>query len=419
MAAESWSDADLMARCVRCELEVAAVDAPLDGCPRCREHGMGSNFALLVPISPGTPLVEGEAPGIWRFAPRLPLVPPEDRITLGEGGTPLFELPRFPGLPEGADLWVKDESLNPTLSYKDRFMAAAMSRARYQEERIVAASSSGNGGASAAAYAARAGLRCVIFTTVGIPPPPRRQIESVGAELIALPSTSVRWDLLQATVEEWGWYPLTNFADPPNGSNLFGIGGYKTIAYEIVEASAVPEIDWVVVPLSMGDGLHGIWQGFVELEQLGLIDRLPRMVSVEPAEAAPVASGFAAGADHLDAVPTSSSVAYNVGSSRSSEQALAAIQASDGLALAMPEIEILPLKAELAAECGVHAEASAALALWGARQVLGAGQTAVSVVTSSGLKDPDPAAPPGKILEPIEPTLEALRMVLPEGFVTG
>ena len=82
--------------------------------------------------------------------------------------------------------------------------------------------------------------------------------------------------------------------------NLFG---YKTIAYEIVEASAVPEIDWVVVPLSMGDGLHGIWQGFVELEQLGLIDRLPRMVSVEPAEAAPVASGFAAGADHLDAVP--------------------------------------------------------------------------------------------------------------------
>ncbi len=419
MAAEGWSDADLMARCIRCELEVAARDAPLDGCPRCRERGLGSNFALAVPTTPGMPLTESESPGIWCFAPRLPLVPTENRVTLGEGGTPLFELPGFPGLPVGAGLWVKDESLNPTLSYKDRFMAAATSRAWYEGAEIVAASSSGNGGVSAAAYAAQAGLRCVIFATAGIPQPPRRFIESVGAELIALPGTSARWDLLRATVEEWGWYPLTNFADPPNGSNLFGIGGYKTIAYEIVEASVVSELDWVVVPLSMGDGLYGIWQGFVELAQLGLIDRLPRMVAVEPAEAAPLAGCLAAGADHLEPVHMTPSVAYNVGSSRSSEQALAAIQASDGVALAMPETEILPLKVELAAECGIYAEASSVLALWGARQILRAGQTAVSIVTSSGLKDPDPAAPPSEMLDPIEPTLQALTRALPQGFTSG
>jgi threonine synthase len=419
MATDGWSDVDLMARCVCCQLEVAAAGAPLDGCPRCRERGLGSNFALVVPTAPGMPLIESKSTGIWRFGPRLPLVPPEDRVTLGEGGTPLFELPRFPGLPEDAGLWVKDESLNPTLSYKDRFMAAATSRARFQKERIVAASSSGNGGASAAAYAARAGLRCVVFATAGIPQPPRRFVESVGAELIALPGTSARWDLLRATVEEWGWYPLTNFAEPPNGSNLFGIGGYKTIAYEIVEASVGPEPDWVVVPLSMGDGLYGIWQGFVELEQLGLISRLPRMVAVEPAEAAPLASSLAAGADHLETVSPSASVAYNVGSSRSSEQALAAIRASDGVALAMPETEILPLKAELAAGYGIYAEASSVLALWGARQILRAGQTAVSIVTSSGLKDPDPTAPPEELLEPIEPTLQALAEALPRELRPG
>lgn len=419
MAAEDWSDADLTARCVRCEVEVAAGDAPLDGCPRCRERGLGSNFALAVPTARGMPLTESVSHGIWRFGPRLPVVPLEKRVTLGEGGTPLLELHRFPGLPKGAGLWVKDESLNPTLSYKDRFMAAAVSRATYQEARIVAASSSGNGGASAAAYAARAGLRCVIFTTASIPQPPLRLIESVGAELIALPGTSARWDLLQATVEEWGWYPLTNYADPPNGSNFFGICGYKTIAYEIVEASLVSELDWIVVPLSMGDGLYGIWQGFVELEQLGLIDRLPRMVSVEPANAAPLARSLAAGEDHLEPVQITPSVAYNVGSSRSSEQALAAIQASDGLALAMPETEIMPLKAELAAKCGIYAEASSLLALWGARQILGAGQTAVAIVTSSGLKDPDPAVPLGDILDPIEPSLEALKKALPGGFIPG
>ncbi len=419
MAAEDWSDVDLMARCVRCELEIRAGEAPLDGCPRCRERGLGSNFALVVPTTPGMPLTESESSGIWRFGPRLPLVPPEERVTLGEGRTPLFELPRFPGLPESAGLWVKDESLNPTLSYKDRFMAAAMSRARYQGAGIVAASSSGNGGASAAAYAARAGLRCVIFATSGVPQPPRRFIESVGAELIALPGTSARWDLLRATVGEWGWYPLTNFADPPNGSNLFGISGYKTIAYEIVEDSTVSAPDWIVVPLSMGDGLYGIWQGFVELEQLGLIDRLPRMVAVEPADAAPLASSLAAGADHLEPVHMTPSVAYNVGSSRSSEQALAAIQTSGGVALAMPEAEILPLKGELASECGIYAEASSVLALWGARQILRAGQTAVAIVTSSGLKDPDPAALPGEMLDPIEPTLQALSEALPEGFRPG
>ena len=97
---------------------------------------------------------------------------------------------------------------------------------------------------------------------------PRSALRRVQERLRAL--AREHHQQLQATVEEWGWYPLTNFADPPNGSNFFGIGGYKTIAYEIVEASAVPEIDWVVVPLSMGDGLHGIWQGFVELEPFKL-----------------------------------------------------------------------------------------------------------------------------------------------------
>jgi len=365
------------------------------------------------------PLSDGGGSGIWRFAPRLPIVPPEDRVTLGEGGTPLFQVSRLPEMPEGAGLWVKDESLNPTLSYKDRFMAAAMSRARHRGATVVAASSSGNGGASAAAYAARAGLRCVVFATAGIPAPPRRFVESVGAELIALPGTSARWNLLRATVMEWGWYPLTNFADPPNGSNLFGIGGYKTIAYEIVEDSVISQPDWIVVPLSMGDGLYGIWQGFVELKELGLIDRLPRMVAIEPAEAAPLAGSLAAGADHLEPVRMTPSVAYNVGSSRSTEQALAAIRAFDGIALAMPEAEILPLKAELAAECGIYAEASSTLALWGARRVLRTGQTAVAIVTSSGLKDPDLELPDSDPLAPIPATLQALSEVLPEGFSCG
>ena len=330
--------------------------------------------------------------GIWRFAAALPPTDAEYRLTLGEGNTPLIALDALPDRPAGLRLWAKDESLNPTLSHKDRFMALAITRARESGAAVVAAASTGNGGISAAAYAARAGLRCVVLTTRDMPPPPRRYILSLGAALVPVADATTRWSLLEAAAREWGWFPLTNVDRPPTGSNPAGMPAYKTIAYEIAEQVGAPDV--VAAPLALGDLLDGLHEGFAELCASGRTDRVPRLVGVAPEEEA--------------------SAAYNVGSRWLTEQAQQAIEATGGKLLEMPEAEILPLRERLAHSCGMFAEASSVLSVWGACQATKG--SAVAVVTSSGLKDPLPGGAELPPLQPIENSLEALAAALPEGF---
>ena len=336
-----------------------------------------------------------EARGIWRFAADLPVTDPDHRVTLGEGDTPLVSLDALVDRPSGLRLWAKDESLNPTLSHKDRFMALAMTRARQAGVAVVAAASTGNGGISAAAYAARAGLRCVVLTTPDIPAPPRRYILSLGAALVPVADAATRWSLIKAAARQWGWFPLTNVDVPPSGSNPAGMPAYKTIAHEIAEQTGVPDL--VAAPLALGDLLAGLHQGFAELMASGRSQKTPRLIAIAP-EAAP-------------------SVAYNVGSRWLTEQARSAIEATDGRFLEMPEADIAPLQDRLARSCGVFAEASSVLAVWGACHATESTASAVAVVTSSGLKDPLPGDEELPPLHPIENSLDALKAALPEGFV--
>jgi len=446
----------LKAHCLCCDFTTAADEAPPSGCPRCHEVGRAVNLVLDVPRAPGLPLTLDEARdrilgpdsgtghgtaapgassgigpadgGVWRFAPRLPGVAPPHRVDLGEGDTPLLQLDDASAGPGDPALWVKDEGLNPTGSFKDRFMAVAVSRARAVGARVLVAASSGNGGTSAAAYAARAGLACVVIATPALPEPPRRYLQALGTPVVAVPDVEARWLLMRRAVEAWGWYPLTNHTDPPSGGDLFGIDGYKTIAFEIV-AHLGRAPDHVFVPLALGDGLLGIWRGFVETHALGRADRTPRMVAVEPAAAAPVTAARAAERDHPEAVDRGASVAYNVGSSCGTAQAMAVLERSAGDAAAAPEKEIVATRRALAEDHGIHAEASAALAVWGAlrhRREGGTG-TVVAVVTASGLKDPRPGvssderrqgpmAAPGERLPVVDPDLDSLRRALPTDF---
>ena len=334
------------------------------------------------------------ARGIWRFAADLPTTDPDRRVTLGEGDTPVIPLDALEDRPSGLRLWAKDESLNPTLSHKDRFMALAMTRALEAGVAVVVAASTGNGGISAAAYAARAGLRCVVLTTPDIPAPPRRYILSLGAALVPVADSTTRWRLVAAAAREWGWFPLTNVDVPPSGSNPAGMPAYKTLAYEIAEQTGIPDV--VAAPLALGDLLAGLHQGFEELRASGRTDRLPRLVGVAPDEEA--------------------SVAYNVGSRWLTEQAQQAVEATGGEFLKMPEAEILPLRERLARSCGVFAEASSVLSVWGACHASAGAESAVAVVTSSGLKDPLPGDDELPPLDPIENSLDALKAALPKGF---
>jgi threonine synthase len=381
-------------QCLRCR---ARFDDPrlFGGCPRCREHGIAVNLTVevdLTPLAGVTP--ESFAPGppgLWRYRHLLP-VRSARPVTLGEGGTPLVPLERLGARLGLTHLYAKDESRNPTWSYKDRLCATAVSHAMEIGARVVTISSTGNHGASTAAYAARAGLPCVIFTLASVPDTMKTLMQAYGAAVVECPTSEARWALMREGVERLGWYPTSGFVTPPVGSNPWGIEGYKTIAYEIAEDLGWTAPDVVVVPAAYSDGLFGIWKGWTELHQLGLVKSLPRMIAAEPF--GPLAHAMEQALEAPEAVEASGpSVAFSIGSRYGTWQGLAALRASDGAAVRVTDEGILEAQRALAREEGLFVEPSSSAAMtavlqMAGRRALDRDATIVVVLTSSGLKDP-------------------------------
>ena len=327
--------------------------------------------------------------GVWRFAPWLPEV--HSPITLGEGGTPLVPLRRLGsdrGLP---GLWLKDESQNPTWSFKDRLISVAISVAAAYNVPGVVAASTGNHGASTAAYAARAGLPCIVFTMPSTPATILTFIQAYGGMVVIVPTTEDCWRMVGECVERWGWFPTTNRVLPPVGSTPYGLEGYKTIAYEVAAA-----LDWIapdvmMIPVSAGDGLIGIWRGFQDLVAIGAIDRAPRLIAVEPYPA--YAEAVHTPARRLITVVGSDSRAFNVGTTVPTYQGLVALRESGGEVVVVDDATTLAAQRQLAATEGIYAEASSVIGVAAAFRLAAEGRLkpdarVVCLSTSSGLKDP-------------------------------
>ena len=226
-------------QCLRCR-ELFPPELRFAGCPRCGEAGIAVNLTVKLDLTglaglPSGQLHDPDAPrGLWRFRRLMP-VSGEHPVTLGEGATPLVHLERLGRRLGLHRLYAKDESRNPTWSYKDRLCSVAVTHAVEAGARVVTISSTGNHGASTAAYAARAGLACVIFTLASVPDTMKTLMQAYGAAVVACPTSESRWALMRESVERLGWYPTSGFVLPPIGSNPYGIEGYKTIAYEVAE----------------------------------------------------------------------------------------------------------------------------------------------------------------------------------------
>jgi threonine synthase len=352
----------------------------------------------------------GTGPGLFRFAPLLPVDPAGPLVSLGEGGTPLVPVPRA-GASVGVErLYVKDESRNPTWSYKDRLAAVAITKAVQQGHDTVVVASTGNHGAATAAYAARAGVRCVVLTVASVPETMKTLMQSYGAEVVAFDDPRDRWVVMGAGVRERGWVPVSGYHTPPSGSNPFGVDGYKTIAYEIYEqlGGAVP--DAVVAPVAYGDGVAGIARGFRDLVDLGLAARVPRMVAAEPfgPHEAALRDGFVPGAT----VPAGPTVAFSIGSSMATWQAWDALHRTGGAAGTADDDQVMRAQAALAATEGLYLEASSVITLAAmpglvARGAVGAEETVVLLGTSTGLKDVGATAARLPAVPVVEPTLAA------------
>ncbi|MFZ0168792.1 MAG: pyridoxal-phosphate dependent enzyme [Candidatus Dormiibacterota bacterium] len=385
-------------RCVRCRTEYSEFKS-FKGCPLCLAAGVPSNLEVVYDYqqiaATYNPASNSVGPAsMWRYAA---LLPPEENsiVSIGEGMTPLLPTPTVAAEFGLKNLFVKEEGRNATWSFKSRLASCAVSSAKELGAEVVVGSSSGNAGAAVGAYAARAGLPCVMFTTRKFPEAMKVQMAVYGTKLLAAPSIEARWRLVEQGVDRLGWFPIPVFINPPIGSTCYGVEGYKTLAYEIIDQlGSVP--DCVVAPVGAGDAFFGMWKGFTEYRDQGWTDRVPKMLAAEVF--GPLEDALKRGSEQLLPQPTGPTPAISVGVSTATYQALHVLRETRGTAHSPTTAEMLESQRQLAVHEGIWAEVSSALALAAVPAFLERGDiqtddTVVVLLTSSGLKDPGASLP--------------------------
>lgn len=373
--------------CIRCR-ERYPLDAYDRLCGVCSADGVSSNLTLHYPDTaiPDRESVPESPNSLWRYDRFLPLAA-SDAVSLGEGATPMIAVD---GFGHGA-IRVKDESRNPTWSFKDRLATVAVSWAKSIGAPAIATSSTGNAGAAAAAYAARAGLPCVVLTYKGAAGAIVSQMRSYGAMVLTVPAMDDRWRVLSAAVERFGWFPTSPFFGPAIGSNPIGVEGYKTLAYEIAEQSDWVPPDWCILPVCYGDALYGMWKGFDEMQRWGWIDKMPRLVAAEISGS--LTAAMAHGVDMPPVVSRNSkSIAGSIDVTQGTFQAHAALRQSGGMAITLADEDLIRARNKLATGSGLSVETSSAAAFaavdtLSANDVIKPDDDVVAILTASGLKD--------------------------------
>ncbi|MFN9717172.1 MAG: threonine synthase [Planctomycetota bacterium] len=297
---------------------------------------------------------------MWRFYDVLPVDQLSEAVTLGEGLTPLLRcLPRGP-FAEFSDLWVKDEGFNPTQSFKARGMSAAITRAAALGVRTVALPSAGNAAGAATAYAARAGMKCVIFVPEDTPPANILESEC-GGSVVCLVNGLISdcGRLCRAACDRFGWFDLSTLKEP------FRLEGKKTMGYELAldladaRGSGNPQLpDVVLYPTGGGTGLIGMWKAFDEMERLGWISsKRPRMVVVQAEGCAPIVKAFHDDATSAPMFPHAHTIAsgLRVPAAVGDFLMLDILRKSHGTAITVTDAELMQGVEELARHQGIHA----------------------------------------------------------------
>jgi threonine synthase len=333
----------------------------------------------------------GRRHDVWRWREVLPIAEYEEPLTLGEGGTPLLAS-RAIGPSLGHDrLLFKDESTNPTGSFKARGLAVAVHRARALGAERLAIPSAGNAGAAAAAYCARAGIACTVAMPESTPPPIVVEARAYGARVELVPGSIAdagAWVRQRAVAERW--FDLSTLREP------YRIEGKKTMGYELAEALGWSLPDAIVYPTGGGTGLVGMWKAFDEMEALGWVGReRPRMIVVQAEGCAPIVRAFLTGAARAAPVAEPETVAsgLRVPSAIGAVLMLQIVRASGGAAVAVTDNALLEGAGRLAREEGILAgpEAGATVAALSILIQGGAidpAERVVCTVTGGGLKYP-------------------------------
>jgi len=245
-------------------------------------------------------------PSLWRYRELLPIFPGESPVTLGEGFTPLIHASRLGAAMGLSRLYVKDESLNPTNSFKARGQSTAVTRARALGARTLSVPTAGNAGCAMAAYASSAGLEAQVFMPRDVKKPFADECALYGATTTLVDGLIT--DAGRVAAEKGralGWYDVSTLKEP------YRIEGKKTMAYELAEQLEWRWPDWIIYPTGGGTGLIGMWKAFAEIEALGWVPPRcrPRMVSVQAEGCAPIVRAFQNGSDHAERVVDAHTIA--------------------------------------------------------------------------------------------------------------
>ena len=328
---------------------------------------------------------------VWRYYPFLPSNDGATRITLNEGGTGLHRCERLAAFLGLKNLYIKNEGENPTGSFKDRGMTVGVSKALELGVLWVICASTGNTSASLAAYAARAGLKRIVLIPSGkVAYGKLAQAMMCGAQVVQVRGNfDEALEMVMDLAERYKEVYLLNSVNP------FRLEGQKTLAFEVCEQLGhVP--DWIVVPVGNAGNISAIWKGLQEFKSLGYINKLPRMVGVQAAGAAPIAEAFEKGSPEIKFVekPETIATAIRIGVPQSWKKALKAIRDSNGLATKVADEEILSAQGSMAKLEGIFVEPASATPVAAVRNLVRNGtikkdDEVACVATGHGLKDPD------------------------------
>lgn len=365
---------------------------------------------------------------LWRYLPLLPVAEVPGAMTPlhAAGGTPVFALKRVAEAIELDGVWLKDESRNPTASFKDRASALVVARAKEICAEVVITASTGNAGAALAGMAAAVGQKAVVLAPKTAPPAKVAQLLVYGATVVLVDGTyDEAFDLTLKAADEFGWYCRNT------GYNPFTAEGKKTAAFEIWEWWQSAHAEWhrsigegaehrpLTVFVSVGDGniISGIHKGFKDLQELGWLPRFPRLIGVQAAGSAAIANAFLKGTETITPVSAQTLAdSISVDLPRDGVRAVRAARDTGGTYLLVDDDAILRAMADLG-RMGIFAEPAGAAAYAGllkarAEGVIQRDDPILVLNTGSGLKDVDAAMLAVAQAPVIEPTLAALKGIL-------
>ncbi|WP_031495603.1 threonine synthase [Bryobacter aggregatus] len=327
---------------------------------------------------------------MWRYAPVLPVSKPPSIVTLGEGMTPLVRSPRLGAALGAKDLWIKDEGLNPTASFKARGLSCAISMCKELGIQKIAIPSAGNAASASAAYAAAAGIECHIFMPQDVPHSNYIECKAFGAEVTlvdGLISDCAR--IVGERKDAEGWFEVSTLKEP------YRIEGKKTMGYELAEQLQWRLPDVILYPTGGGVGLIGMWKAFEEMEALGWIlpGQRPKMIAVQAEGCQPVVKAFAEGAERSVFFENAHTVSsgLRVPKPLGDFLILRAIRESGGTAIAISDDDALSAGAELARLEGMFVAPEGAACVAAVRKLLVSGfldpsEKIVIYNTGAGLK---------------------------------